>query len=80
MPFSQIFPPSPSPPESKRLFYTSESLLLSCTKGYGEGNGTPLQYFFLENPMDGGAWQATIHGVARVRHDLVTNQPQQIAV
>ena len=30
----------------------------------GEGNGTPLQYFFLENPIDRGAWQATIHGVS----------------
>jgi len=34
MPFSQIFPPSPSPIESIRLFYTSLSLLLSCTQGY----------------------------------------------
>ena len=33
-PFSQIFPPSPSPPESIRLFYTSVSLLLSRTQGY----------------------------------------------
>ena len=31
----------------------------------GEGNGNPLQYFCLENPMDGGAWQATVHGVAK---------------
>ena len=30
----------------------------------GEGNGTPLQYSFLENPMDGGAWKAAVHGVA----------------
>ena len=37
----------------------------------GEGNGNPLQYPCLENPMDRGAWQATDHGVARVRHDLV---------
>ena len=29
----------------------------------GEGNGTPLQYSCLENPMDGGAWWATVHGV-----------------
>ena len=28
----------------------------------GEGNGTPLQYSCLENPMDGGAWQAIVHG------------------
>ena len=34
MTFSQIIPPSPSPTESKRLFYTSVSLLLSCTQGY----------------------------------------------
>ena len=31
---------------------------------YGEGNGTPLQYSCLENPMDGGAWWAAVHGVA----------------
>ena len=31
----------------------------------GEGNGTPLQYSRLENPMDGGAWQVTIHSVAK---------------
>ena len=30
----------------------------------GEGNGTPLQYSCLENPMDGGAWYAAVHGVA----------------
>ena len=31
----------------------------------GEANGTPLQYSCLENPMDGGAWWAAVHGVAR---------------
>ena len=30
-----------------------------------EGDGTPLQYSCLENPMDGGAWQAVVHGVAK---------------
>ena len=30
----------------------------------GEGNGNPLQYFYLENSMDKGAWQATVHGAA----------------
>ena len=36
----------------------------------GEGNGTPLQYSCLENPMDGGAWKATVHGVAEGRTQL----------
>ena len=31
----------------------------------GEGNGTPLQYSCLESPMDGGAWWAAVHGVAK---------------
>ena len=31
----------------------------------GERNGNPLQYSCLGNPMDGGAWQATVHGVAK---------------
>jgi len=31
----------------------------------GEGNGNPLQYSCLENPMDGGTWWATVHGVAK---------------
>ena len=31
----------------------------------GEGNGTPVQYSCLENPMDGGAWWAAIHGVSK---------------
>ena len=34
-------------------------------KPYREGNGTPLQYSCLENPMDRGAWWAAVHGVAR---------------
>ena len=33
----------------------------------GEGSGTPLQYSRLENPMDGGAWKAAVHGVAKSR-------------
>ena len=37
---------------------------LSCI---GEGNGNPLQYSCLGNPMDGGAWRATVHGVAKSR-------------
>ena len=37
-----------------------------------KGNGNPLQYSCLDNPMDKGAWQATVHGVARVTHNLAT--------
>ena len=36
----------------------------------GEGNGTPLQYSCLENPMDGGAWWGAVHGVAKSRARL----------
>ena len=35
----------------------------------GERNGNPLQYSYLENPMDGGSWWATVHGSQRVGHD-----------
>ena len=35
----------------------------------GEGNGNAFQYSCLENPIDRGAWQATVQGVARIRHD-----------
>ena len=36
----------------------------------GEGNGNPLQYSCLENPMDGGDWWATVHGVTKSRTRL----------
>ena len=86
MPFSQTITPSPSPTESKSLFYTSVSLLLSHIQGYHyhlskfhiyvlvycirEGDGTPLQYSCLENPMDGGAWWAAVHSVAKSQTQL----------
>ena len=38
----------------------------------GEGNGNPLQCSYLENPMRRGAWPATVHGVASIRHNLAT--------
>ena len=52
----------------------------------GKGNGNPilgwesswemaLQCSCLENPMDSGAWRATVHGVARIGHDLATKLP-----
>ena len=36
----------------------------------GEGNGNPLQYSCLENPIDGGAWWATVHGITKSRTQL----------
>ena len=42
----------------------------------GEGNDNPLYYSCLGNPMDRGAWQAPVHGVTRVGHDLATKPPE----
>ena len=39
----------------------------------GEGNGNPLQYSCLENPMDRGACRATVHGVTKIRQDSATD-------
>ena len=41
----------------------------------GEGNGKPLQYSCLKNPMTKGAWRARVRGVARIGHDLATKPP-----
>ena len=46
----------------------------------GEGNGNPLQYSFLENSMDRGAWRATVHGFVKVGPDLVTKPPPPCTV
>ena len=40
-----------------------------------EENGNPVQYSCLENSMDRGAWQVTVHAVSRVGHDLETKSP-----
>ena len=47
------------------FFYIGSSLSIR------EGNGTPLQYSCLENPMDGGAWWAAIYGVTQSRTRLM---------
>ena len=46
---------------------TSYNNLTMLVGDVGGGNGTPLQYSCLENPMDGGAWKAAAHGVAKSR-------------
>ena len=50
-------------------------LISGLGRSPGEGNGNPLQYSCLENSMDRGDWQATVHGVARARYDLATKPP-----
>ena len=48
-----------------RLIPVASWVFLYNPSSFGEGNGTPLQYSCLENPMDGGAWWAAVHGVAK---------------
>ena len=45
-------------------------LIAGAGRSPGEGDGNPLQYSCLENPMDGGAWWATVYGVAKSRTRL----------
>ena len=52
-----------------KFIHINSFLLLIINLIPGEGNGNPLQYSCLENPMDRGAWQATVYGAASVRHD-----------
>ena len=56
----------PSTSDSKASAYNAGEggSIPGLERSSGEGNGNPLQYSCLENSMDGGAWQATVHGVA----------------
>ena len=66
-----IFPAGPDSKESA-CNAGDRGLIPELGRFPGEGNGNPLQYSCLENPMDIETWWATVHGVARVRDDLVT--------
>ena len=61
----------------KSDYHTGPSVLIIDFRSFypGEGNGNALQYSCLENPMDRGASQATVHGIVRVGHDLTTKSP-----
>ena len=53
------------------LYFVLQGQICSLLQvSLGEGNGTPLQYSCLENPMDGGAWWTAVHGVTKSRTQL----------
>ena len=82
--FSQFLPFSPSPAGSRSPFSLSGPLFPQWSLDFKwtntnrqaliklsrEGNGTPREYSCLENPMEGGAWWTTVHGVAKVQPGL----------
>ena len=55
-------------------------LIPGLERSPAEGKGNLLQYSFLGNAMDRGAWQVTVHGVSRVRRDFVTESPPNITL
>ena len=60
----------PGGSDGKASAYNAGDPSLIRRRSSGEGNGNPLQYSCLENPMDRGAWWATVHGVAKSRKAL----------
>ena len=68
MPFlllSYLFPISENLGSFEQMIQRERCLPIPSSSLIGEGNGTPLQYSHLENPLDGGAWWAAVHGVAK---------------
>ena len=75
-PWTAAYQAPPSMGFSRREYRSGLPLLsplkelgTSSFKTVGEGNGNPLQCPCLENPMDKGAWWATVHGSQRIRHE-----------
>ena len=62
----------PGSSDGKVSVYNSRDLgsIPGLGRSPGEGNGNPLKYYCLENPMDKGVWKATVHGVAKSRTQL----------
>ena len=67
-----LFSPPSITDEEERIERLNKLFMITwlVSRRAGEGNGTPLQYSCLENPMDGGAWWAAVHGVAKSRTRL----------
>ena len=59
----------PGGSDGKASAYNAGDLgsILGLGRSPGEGHGNPLQYSYLENPMDRGTWEATVHGIAKSR-------------
>ena len=57
-----------------------QGLIPGSGRSPGEENGKPLQYSWLENPMDKGPLWATVHGVPRVRHNLAIKPPKNVQI
>ena len=55
----------------QKLSLSGQSQVAVTEAIWPKGSGTPLQYSCLENPMDGGAWEAAVHGVAESRTRLI---------
>ena len=56
------------------------SFIPGSERSPGEGNGNPFQYFCLENPMDRGAWHATVHGVSKSQARLTIQTTHSITL
>ena len=65
---SQVVPVAKNPPANEGDAGDMGSIP-GLGRSLGEGNGNPLQYSFLGNPMGRGAWWATVHGSQRAGHD-----------
>ena len=63
----KVFIPQKLATSTNHAFFPSEPVVkqLPVYHCHGAGDSTPLQYSCLENPMDGGAWKAAVHGVAK---------------
>ena len=69
--------PGSSVIKNARASAGDKGLISDLGRSPGEGDGYPLQYSCLENPMDRGFWQATFHGVTNNQHNLATEQQQE---
>ena len=78
----QLYKISPGGSDGKESACNAEDLglILGSGRSPGEQNGNTLQYSCLENPMDRGAWRATVHGSQRVTHNCMTNTTSPIYV